>query len=541
MELNGKEESRDSAVSRRRGSTGSRYGPGLENGGSGMGSTRLTSGYSAAIANLTSIRDDVMQEFNTDDVPIQSVPISSGKVSADLAYGDRLNSLVGELPSVETLRSSNWIHEDGVKRSGNTWTAFGHIITAVIGAGVLALPYAMASLGWILGAICFVLFAWITVFTGQLLADLYIIDGVRQRTFPQMVKTVMGVPGMIILAILQQANLVLTALAYTITAAESMKAIADGACGGESGCFNQQWAMGIIFGVVQIFLSQVPTLESFWWASAFGAVMSFGYSIIAFGITVGYHGTNGGISPMQFNTTAKQVWNILNSIGAVLFAYSFAIILLEIQDTLQNAKGKNTGPITSMKRAVNYSVAVMTGFYIAVSCAGFASLGYNMPTGYILTDYAGIAPQWVLDMANVMVVLHMIPAYQVWSQPHFVLVEEWIEFKVCKDVKNKHLRWCTRGLGLRLVYRTIYVLLLTFLAVLLPFFQSILGFVGAIGFWPMTVYFPIACYIRVFRPSRAYRIFLRCIDLFCFLITLAVIVASVESMIEAAKNTTLFA
>lgn len=533
MELNDKE-SRDSSVSRRRGS--SRYGPGLETEGS-----RLASGYSAAIANLSSVRDDVLQEFNTSDVPIQSIPVSSGKVSADLVHGDRLNSLVGELPSVTTLRSSNWIHEDGVKRSGNTWTAFGHIITAVIGAGVLALPYAMASLGWILGAICFVLFAWITVFTGQLLADLYIVDGVRQRTFPQMVRTVLGVPGMIILAILQQANLILTALAYTITAAESMKAIADGSCGGQSGCFNHQWAMGIIFGVVQIFLSQVPTLESFWWASAVGAIMSFGYSIIALGITIGYHGTNGGISPMPFNTTAKQVWNILNSIGAVLFAYSFAIILLEIQDTLQNDRGKNTGPITSMKRAVNYSVAVMTGFYIAVSCAGFASLGYNMPTGYILTDYAGIAPQWVLDMANVMVVLHMIPAYQVWSQPHFVLVEEWIEFKVCKDVKNKYLRWCSRGLGLRLVYRTIYVILLTFLAVLLPFFQSILGFVGAIGFWPMTVFFPIRAYIRVFRPRKSFRIFLNCLDIFCFLVTMAVIVASVQSMIEAAKTTTVFA
>jgi hypothetical protein len=31
------------------------------------------------------------------------------------------------------------------------------------------------------------------------------------------------------------------------------------------------------------------------------------------------------------------------------------------------------------------------------------------------------------------------------------------------------------------------VCLVTFLAVLLPFFSAILGFVGAIGFWPMTV------------------------------------------------------
>jgi amino acid permease len=500
---------------------------------------------SEAVQTITEVGHESVVELNHNIVPVQTVPVGKKTSTEDFISPttDRLNSLsIGpEFSSIEMLRSAGWIHEDGIKRSGNTWTASGHIITAVIGAGVLALPYAMASLGWILGAICFVFFAWVTLFTAQLLADLYIIDGVRQRTFPQMVRTVMGVPGMIALGIIQQANLVLTALAYTITAAQSMKDMADLSCGGESGCFNHQWAMGVMFGGVQLFLSQVPTLESFWLASIIGAIMSFGYSFIALGLTIAYHGTEGGIKPMTEGlTSAQQAWNILNSIGTIEFAYSFSIILLEIQDTLSNAEGKATGPITKMKRAVNISVAVMTGFYISIACAGFASLGYNMQ-GYILTDYIGIAPNWVLYMANAMVIAHLVAAYQVWSQPHFALVEDWMENKVCKDVKNPTLRWMTRGFGLRLLYRSFYVVIVTFLAVLLPFFQSVLGFVGALGFWPMTVFFPVNCWIRVFRPGKAYRIFLRILDVVCFVITVAVIVASVESMIEAAKNATLFA
>ena len=57
-------------------------------------------------------------------------------------------------------------------------------------------------------------------------------------------------------------------------------------------------------------------------------------------------------------------------------------------------------------------------------------------------------------------------------------------------------------------YRSAYVCLLTFLAILLPFFNVIVGFVGAIGFWPLTVFFPIHCWIKVFRPGKAMKWFL---------------------------------
>jgi amino acid permease len=455
---------------------------------------------------------------------------SAGVVSGSLASGF--------LPSLlSSRRSTKWLCEDGVRRSGNIWTAVGHIVTAVIGSGVLGLPYAMAGMGWILGAICFIIFAWITLFTAQLLADLYIIDGKRMRTFTQMVQYTMGKPGMIVLGILQQSNLVLTALAYTITAGTAMKGIATMAAGDNTDAwYTKSWVMGVIFGGVQIFLSQCPDLESFWWASAFGAVMSFGYSTIALGLGIAYHGTQGGIQPMEFSTTAQTVWNVLNSIGTVLFAYSFAMILLEIQDTLADSKGKKgdracTGPISNMKWAVNISVGVMTGYYCAISWSVFASLGYDQK-GYVLDDYKGVAPDWVIYMAEGMVIAHLVPAYQVWSQPHFALTENWLN----RDIFEGKIH----PLIIRLTYRTLYVVLVTFLGVLLPFFQSILGFVGAIGFWPMTVYFPIHCWIKVFKPTGPFKVFLYVIDVFCLVVTLAVLVASVESMIEAAKTTKLW-
>ncbi|KAL5052554.1 hypothetical protein RYX36_033236 [Vicia faba] len=43
---------------------------------------------------------------------------------------------------------SKFFDDDGhSKRSGNKWTASAHIITAVIGSGVLSLAWAIAQLG----------------------------------------------------------------------------------------------------------------------------------------------------------------------------------------------------------------------------------------------------------------------------------------------------------------------------------------------------------------------------------------------------------
>jgi proton-coupled amino acid transporter len=413
--------------------------------------------------------------------------------------------------------------------AGNTLTASGHIITAVIGGGVLTLPYSMASLGWIGGPICFVLFASITLYTAQLLADLYIIDGKRMRTYTMMVETVMGRPGKIAIGVVQQFNLVLTALAYTVTAGQAMQNLAKSACGSEKvadgECFDSFWKMAVIFGALQIIMSFGESLERYWWASMIGAAMSFGYSIIGLVLACVYFDTKGTIQGIQLETSSATAWNMLNAIGAILFAYSFSFILLEIQDTLHSPKGMKHGPIIPMKRAVNICVSIMTSFYIAIAVFGYLSQG-NEVQPYILDSFPD-APAWVTDAANAMVLVHMIPAYQVWSQPHF----EWLQIQFPIFEHNRVYKYG---------YRILYVCVVTFFAILLPFFGIILGFVGAVGFWPATIFFPIECWCKVFRPGRKQRIAMQCLDVFCFCVTVACIVASVQSIVANASSMQIF-
>lgn len=63
-----------------------------------------------------------------------------------------------------------------------------------------------------------------------------------------------------------------------------------------------------------------------------------------------------------------------------------------------------------MKRAVNTGMGCSLMFYLAVSITGYMALGDKVP-GDILTGFS--EPAGVVAAANVMVLLHMLPAYQV--------------------------------------------------------------------------------------------------------------------------------
>uniref|UniRef100_A0A0Q3V0M3 Amino acid transporter transmembrane domain-containing protein n=2 Tax=Setaria TaxID=4554 RepID=A0A0Q3V0M3_SETIT len=64
-------------------------------------------------------------------------------------------------------------HDGGIVRSGSMWTAAAHVITAVIGSGVLSLAWSIAQLGWVAGPAAMLAFAGVTALQSTLFADCY--------------------------------------------------------------------------------------------------------------------------------------------------------------------------------------------------------------------------------------------------------------------------------------------------------------------------------------------------------------------------------
>lgn len=194
-----------------------------------------------------------------------------------------------------------------------------------------------------------------------------------------------------------------------------------------------------------------------------------------------------------------------------------------VQDTIKSSvKG---GPIKAMRKAVNWSVYVMTAFYMAVAISGYMAYG-NDVSGNILNSFQ--TPRWLVDMANIMVIIHLLPAYQVWSQPFFYYLEENIP-SWCKGKPH----WLLKGWAFRAWFRPFYVVFITFLTICMPFFSYIIGFVGAMGFWPATVYYPIEMWILMYNPSPRKRMWMEALNLFCFICTLFATVGSVQQIIVA--------
>ena len=96
-------------------------------------------------------------------------------------------------PSAVESADAN-VDDDGrEKRTGTLMTASAHIITAVIGSGVLSLAWAIAQLGWVAGTLILVTFAIVNYYTSTMLADCYRSDaGARNYTYMDVVRSYLG-------------------------------------------------------------------------------------------------------------------------------------------------------------------------------------------------------------------------------------------------------------------------------------------------------------------------------------------------------------
>ncbi|KAM0848462.1 hypothetical protein ACQ4PT_054365 [Festuca glaucescens] len=448
------------------------------------------------------------------------------------------------------------VDDDGKhRRTGTVWTASAHIITAVIGSGVLSLAWATAQLGWVVGPVTLMLFAGITYYTSSLLADCYRtgdqVTGKRNYTYMDAVASYLSRWQVLTCGVFQYVNLVGTAIGYTITASISAAAINKANCyhknGREADCGVYDSMYMVVFGAGQIFFSQVPNFHDLWWLSFLAAIMSFTYASIAVGLSLAQvisgptgktslTGTEVGVDV----TSAEKIWLAFQALGDIAFAYSYSMILIEIQDTVKCPPAENK----TMKKATMLGVSTTTAFYMLCGCLGYAAFG-NGAKGNILTGFGFYEPYWLIDFANVCIVVHLVGAYQVFCQPIFAAVETYAAWRwpnagfITREhpvSAGKKVRFSLNMF--RLTWRTAFVIVSTVLAILMPFFNDILGFLGAIGFWPLTVYFPVEMYIRQRRIQKytSRWVALQTLSFLCFLVSLAAAVGSIEGVTESLKH-----
>ncbi|KAK1363236.1 Amino acid permease 3 [Heracleum sosnowskyi] len=317
----------------------------------------------------------------------------------------------------------------------------------------------------------------------------------------------------------------------------------------------------LAFGAMGILFSQIPDFNQISWLSVIVVVMSFTYSSI--GLTLGifkvaetgqFRGSLTGISIGGVGETEK-IWRSFQALGEIAFAYSYSLILFEIQDTVKSPLSEartihgtvNFRPSESetMKKAILLSVSVTTLFYMLMGCFGHAAFG-DLAAKNLLTGFGFYNPFWLLDIANIAIVVHLVGAYQVTCQPLFAFVEKHAaRIFPRSNFINKEYNFNALHAGskayklnlFRLVWRTIFVVITTVIPMLMPFFDNVSGILGALGFWPLTVYFPVEMYVvqQKIRKWSSKWISLQILSVACLILSIAAAAGSFAGLVTNLK------
>ncbi|CAN4102558.1 unnamed protein product [Withania somnifera] len=391
-------------------------------------------------------------------------------------------------PNYVSSSSSSSSSKLALKKTGNEWTALAHIVTAVIGSGVLSLARSMAQLGWIAGPLTMLLFACVTLTSAFLLCNCYKSpdpetgpdrNGCYLDAVQKFLRENFKLRNAWFCGIIVRVNFIKVAIVYTITSSISIQYVDDifdtkikllSYCyhdqGHDATCGYGSTRYMVIFGLIQVIVSQIPDFQSMKWLTVVATVMSFTYSIIGSAVGLAKVIENGeikgSIRGLPSSTAAEKVWLVAQALGDIAFAFPFSLILLEVQDTL---KASPPEKITMKK------VSIMA---VCVSTFSIFSVGILV----------------------------------IFSQPVFADIERWFarKFPESKFVhKNQSLKaplMLPLELNfMRLFFGTAYVALVTGIAVLFPYFNQVVGVSGAVTFWPIVVYFPVEIYLTQKRSE----------------------------------------
>ncbi|KAG5233151.1 amino acid permease [Salix suchowensis] len=477
--------------------------------------------------------------------------------------------------SEKKQRSLSNFHRKGGWGKRTVWTATAHAFTAIVGSGILALPWSVAQLGWILGPFFLLFFAAVTYYIAILLCDCYRtpdpVKGRRNYTYMDAVRALLGPKHVLISGIMQYSMLWGIIIGFTITAAISAATMKRSTCFHEKGPSAKCGVSGIsymlAFGALEILLSQFPNLEKVTFLSVIATLTSLAYALIALCLSITkfsiQHEAKGTIMVAMAGeglATSTKIWRVFQALGNIAFSYTYSMLLLEIQDTLKSPPAENK----AMKRVTLYAIGGTALFYTSLGCMGYAAFGADAPGNYLTGFYK---PLWLVDIANLAVIIHLIVGYQVVFYHNLNSVGEFMLLHLlCSDcyvLSVLATRWQAPGSFFNKIYtvrfqciqnysfqltpsrillRTGFVVLTTLVAMLFPFFNAILGLLGSISFWPLTVYFPLNMYMvqaKIKRGNSTWIMF-QVLSLLCLVVSLVSAVGSVADILEHLKHAQLF-
>lgn len=376
----------------------------------------------------------------------------------------------------------------GSNRSGTWMYSTFHNVTAMVGAGVLSLPYAMSEMGWGPGVAMMTLSWAITLYTLWQMVEMHeCVPGKRFDRYHELGQHAFGEKLGLYIVVPQQTLVeVSLCIIYMVTGGSSLKKVHELLC---HGCKPIKLSYFIlIFSSAQFVVSLLPNFNAISGVSLAAAIMSISYSTIAWASAL-HKGIDKAVvdyGPRGKNET-ENVFMFMSALGDMAFAYAGHNVVLEIQATIPSTPEKPSKK--PMWKGVVIAYIVVALCYWPVAFIGYLVLGNKVDDNILLTLEK---PVWLIACANIFVVIHVIGSYQVYAMLMFDMVETFC----VKSLKYKPT------LTLRVVTRFTFVALTLFVGISVPFFGGLLGFFGGFAFAPTTYYIPCIMWLIIKKPKK---------------------------------------
>ncbi|CDY37502.1 lysine histidine transporter-like 4 isoform X1 [Brassica rapa] len=373
-------------------------------------------------------------------------------------------------------------------RNANWYYSAFHNVTAMVGAGVLGLPYAMSELGWGPGVAVLILSWVITLYTLWQMIEMHeMFEGQRFDRYHELGQAAFGRKlGLYIIVPLQLLVETSACIIYMVTGGESLKKVHQLSVGDDKCTKLRIEYFILIFASSQFVLSLLKNFNSISGVSLVAAVMSVSYSTIAWVASLAREAPESVEYGYKKRTNSVPL-DLLGGLGEIAFAYAGHNVVLEIQATIPSTP-ENPSKRPMWKGAI-VAYLIVAFCYFPVALIGFKTFGNNVEEN-ILTSLHD--PKALIILANMFVVVHLLGSYQVYAMPVFDMIESVM-------IRKWHFR-PTRVL--RFSIRWTFVAATMGIAVALPYFSALLSFFGGFVFAPTTYFIPCIIWLILKKPKR---------------------------------------
>ncbi|KAF8410336.1 hypothetical protein HHK36_002863 [Tetracentron sinense] len=384
-------------------------------------------------------------------------------------------------------------------RNGNAYYAAFHTLSSGIGIQALVLPVSFTILGWTWGIICLtVAFVW-QLYTLWILVKLHesTENGMRYSRYIQLICATFGERlgkwlALFPIMYLSGGTCVALIIIGGSTSKIFFKILCAATCTAKP-LTTVEWYL--VFTCAAVVLSQLPNLNSIAGLSLIGAITAIGYCTLMWVVSV-TEGRIDGVSydPEPANSNITRIFDVLNALGIIAFAFRGHNLTLEIQATMPSDE-KHPSHVP-MWRGVKLAYLLIAMCIFPLAILGYWAYGLKIPAngGMLAAMYhfhSRDTSRFLLGLISLLVIINGVSSFQIYGMPMF----DDMESKYTKRMIKPCPWW------LRSVIRAMFGFGCFFVAVAIPFLGSFAGLIGGIAL-PVTLAYPCFMWLKIKKPKQ---------------------------------------